>query len=498
RHTNDHAAIERAGGLRNLGNTCYMNAAVQALLALTRYVDDMQCEHWIQAVLAGEAEAPPPPPDVSDGRGDRGGGENGGGGGGGSGGGRSSDRQIVVVGKGRADAALASAKGGGKGGGSSPPSASLYLALLQLSLAARGGPGGAAPDPALLKLAVDRHTDRFVGNRQQDAHEFLTELVSTLDEELEPFVPAVERRIVVAAAVTNVDAAARADATTDSAAANGAAGAGATGAAGAAAWVVVATPTACAPDGAAAATGFAADAPAIYLSQKRYDGDAVLPAAVLETPGIAARDEATAGAAVSGAGWAGDGTLALVTPAEPRVRPGPASGGGAASAAGAASGYSLAKTEDEEADEAANAKKAAEEEAVEATARLRRELLPTARAFHAEVDVTLTCACCGYSRIRTEFYRDFSLDVDDAAAGGSVAGGTAALATSGAPLFGESGVSSATAAASAVPLQRLLTSFFRPRELSLRCERCRSERVRAEYSFGALPRVLVLHVKRFR
>ncbi|CAN0247252.1 unnamed protein product, partial [Ectocarpus sp. 13 AM-2016] len=65
----------------------------------------------------------------------------------------------------------------------SPPPI-LYEALLRLSLEARGSHG--LMDASPLKRAMDRHSDRFAGNLQQDAHEFLGDLVNVLHEETQP------------------------------------------------------------------------------------------------------------------------------------------------------------------------------------------------------------------------------------------------------------------------------------------------------------------------
>ncbi|CAM9682636.1 unnamed protein product [Chrysoparadoxa australica] len=93
--------------------------------------------------------------------------------------------------------------------------------------------------------------------------------------------------------------------------------------------------------------------------------------------------------------------------------------------------------------------------------------LPTTQSFHAEVEVTLVCNDCGYMRSKVELYRDFSLDLP-------------------------------TEVKLIMSMAELLEGFFQAKQLSLDCERCMCKSVTATYAFGALPGVLMLHIKRFK
>jgi Ubiquitin carboxyl-terminal hydrolase len=137
------------------------------------------------------------------------------------------------------------------------------------------------------------------------------------------------------------------------------------------------------------------------------------------------------------------------------------------------------------ADDDAAAAEAAAAAALHARKAALSKLLPTSRSFHAEVEVTLTCPGCGYSRRLTELYRDFSLD------------GVHALHAAAATAAAASGAG-ASASGGALPLAALVQRFFLPRRLALRCEKCGCEKVKAQHKLAALPGVLVLHIKRFK
>lgn len=133
----------RSEGLRNLGNTCYLNATVQGLLGISGFVQDLQNKCWVTAMLEGSKAASLAPVSSPDSNG---------------------QKDINAV---------------------SPAvkSAPLYKSLLTLIRAAKGE-GHGVLTAEKLKAAIDAHSDRFSGNLQQDAHEFLGQLLNALHEEL--------------------------------------------------------------------------------------------------------------------------------------------------------------------------------------------------------------------------------------------------------------------------------------------------------------------------
>ncbi|CAM9357911.1 unnamed protein product, partial [Discosporangium mesarthrocarpum] len=137
-------------GFRNLGNTCYMNAVLQGLLSLPAFIDDLQRKCWVHSMLANPLSGKCGMPNLDD------------------------EETVQEEEKVTGDALA-------------PPR--LYEALLHISLVARGGDHGVM-NPARLKRAMDKHSDRFAGNLQQDAHEFLNDLINVLHEEAYPRLPA--------------------------------------------------------------------------------------------------------------------------------------------------------------------------------------------------------------------------------------------------------------------------------------------------------------------
>lgn len=101
-------------------------------------------------------------------------------------------------------------------------------------------------------------------------------------------------------------------------------------------------------------------------------------------------------------------------------------------------------------------------------------LLPITQSMHMEVEVTLACTNCQFSRSRSECFRDLSLET---------------------AMEGED----ADDSRAPVSLTMLLDSYFSDQVLELKCGKCpTSNTVKASYRITALPRVLVIHLKRFR
>ncbi len=99
------------------------------------------------------------------------------------------------------------------------------------------------------------------------------------------------------------------------------------------------------------------------------------------------------------------------------------------------------------------------------------EMLPTTRNLHSEIQVSFRCYNCKKEHHVTELYRDISVDLP---------------------------VRSGSTSSSPVHVSRLLSSFFAPETRELRCENCKCEKFHVSYRFDVLPRVLVIHLKRFQ
>lgn len=100
------------------------------------------------------------------------------------------------------------------------------------------------------------------------------------------------------------------------------------------------------------------------------------------------------------------------------------------------------------------------------------ESLPTTRNLHAEVQVSLQCKGCNKTHQGKELYRDISADlpvVDDPSNGGPP-----------------------------IKVTSLMSNFFQPEERELTCEECGHKKFLVSYSLDVLPRVLVIHMKRFQ
>ena len=98
------------------------------------------------------------------------------------------------------------------------------------------------------------------------------------------------------------------------------------------------------------------------------------------------------------------------------------------------------------------------------------EMLPTTRNLHAEIEVKFCCTNCKMTHHVTELYRDISVDI---------------------PVID-------TSEDNSVGVSQLLRSFFSPEIRELRCEECKCNRFKVSYRFHVLPRVLVIHLKRFQ
>eukprot|EP00403_Amphidinium_massartii_P020179 CAMPEP_0178416712 /NCGR_PEP_ID=MMETSP0689_2-20121128/24203_1 /TAXON_ID=160604 /ORGANISM="Amphidinium massartii, Strain CS-259" /LENGTH=670 /DNA_ID=CAMNT_0020038061 /DNA_START=22 /DNA_END=2034 /DNA_ORIENTATION=+ len=94
-------------------------------------------------------------------------------------------------------------------------------------------------------------------------------------------------------------------------------------------------------------------------------------------------------------------------------------------------------------------------------------LLTTQQFFDSKVHRSLVCKECGHTNQVEELFRDFSLDV-----------------------LGASGAGSSK-------LQDMISGYFAPEDLELKCEQCPCKAARMESSLASQPRALVLHLKRF-
>ena len=109
-------------------------------------------------------------------------------------------------------------------------------------------------------------------------------------------------------------------------------------------------------------------------------------------------------------------------------------------------------------------------------ARQMFECLPTTRNLHAEVQVTLQCKGCHQTHLGKELYRDISTDLPN------------------------NNMSSTTTfvGAQPIPVTKLMENFFQPEERELTCEKCGHDKFLVSYFLDVLPRILVIHVKRFQ
>jgi uncharacterized UBP type Zn finger protein len=109
---------------------------------------------------------------------------------------------------------------------------------------------------------------------------------------------------------------------------------------------------------------------------------------------------------------------------------------------------------------------------------------PIFRNFHCEVEFTRTCTACKYKRCNREQFFDFSLDIPDDD-----------------PREKEAELSNQLGShprrKETRSLSDLLKFFFKTREIDCNCSVCDNNRVIVEAHIVTLPRVLILHLKRF-
>ena len=115
---------------------------------------------------------------------------------------------------------------------------------------------------------------------------------------------------------------------------------------------------------------------------------------------------------------------------------------------------------------------------------MSEEELPCHLNFTTEIEHELTCAACRHAWTRREILRHFSLDMPPPAT----------------PSAGPAGSSSASSSAAPprVPtLQTLLASFFDDDAVDVTCDKCGHGAATVTHRVARLPRVLILHLKRF-
>jgi len=112
-------------------------------------------------------------------------------------------------------------------------------------------------------------------------------------------------------------------------------------------------------------------------------------------------------------------------------------------------------------------------------------LLPTDQYFRMNVNVRLTCDKCGYSRSKEEMYRHLSVEVgsDNNILGNGLK---------------KEGLSSSSSSDGPRTIEKGLRQFFCPEKRELRCEKCKTgETATQTMEVKTFPKALLLHLKRF-
>ncbi|XP_032222753.2 ubiquitin carboxyl-terminal hydrolase 37 isoform X1 [Nematostella vectensis] len=102
-------------------------------------------------------------------------------------------------------------------------------------------------------------------------------------------------------------------------------------------------------------------------------------------------------------------------------------------------------------------------------------LCPVTRNFECCVLHTITCKSCAASVTSEEIYHDFSLDL---------------------PFLLDDGYE-VSPNMSGLPVDRLIKSYFRTENVEYTCEECKHKQATISHKFSRLPRVLILHLKRY-
>lgn len=399
--------LGRMEGIRNLGNTCYMGAVTQALLALPELSKDLNSTLWSE-LLADSVAA--------------------------------------------------------RGSISLHHSCAKQLSLLMQEKAALSGK---PMDLSALKSAISYHSSRFKGNEQQDAQEFLCALLDSVHDEcaarlktIAAFLPA---EILSPASVMHESGlkggeqscSGRTDRSITSTGSNSSGGAAST------------------------VTGIstlgededAENAVAARMSQWRTDSPGDINA--MDNGSVSAFVGGKRSLEIDGMDEAGSDTKIARVSSE--LKTGTVSPLTATPGSSAKPVVSPGDGNHSESSAPAATESHATSPSIQVLPAPFSSLLPTLRHFHTEVRVQLNCRECMHAPTpRTDFYRDFSLDLDR-------------------PEF-------ADRHSQGIHLEALLQSFFAEEVRDLSCEKCKNAQATAcaTSSLTVLPSVLVLHLKRFQ